>query len=159
LEHRLEAALVCGPVNHADLSETAVYSEELVILSGRRHRRLDELIAARDLKVVVLRAGCSYRERLEGILARRGASALRRPEFGTLEAIYGCVHAGLGITLLPRGLVETVWHGRSVAIHELPTDEAQVDTVFIRRRDSYESRALAAFAALLQTDHLSAAAE
>lgn len=159
LAYRLEGALVCGPVNHPDLSEAPVYGEELVILSAQHRGGLDDLIAARDLKIVVLRAGCSYRERLEAILARRGAGAPRRLEFGTLEAIYGCVRAGLGITLLPRKLVETVWRGRGVSIHELPPDEAHVDTVFIRRHDAYESRALAAFTAMIEVAPVSAAAE
>jgi LysR family transcriptional regulator, cell division regulator len=159
LEHRLEGALVCGPVDHKDLTQVPVYSEELVILSGRRHGNLEALIAARDLKIVVLRAGCSYRERLEAILARRGAPHPRQLEFGTLEAIYGCVRAGLGITLLPRRLVETVWRDRGVAIHALPPHEANVDTVFVRRRDAYESRALAAFLDLIRPAAMSAAAE
>jgi LysR family transcriptional regulator, cell division regulator len=150
LAHRLEGALVCGPVDHADLAEETVFSEELVILAARAHRSVADITAARDLRIVVLRAGCSYRERLEAILARRGVGGVRRLEFGTLEAIVGCVRAGLGITLMPRGLVNTVWRNRGVSIHELPPDEARVDTTFIRRRDAYQSGALAAFMGLIR---------
>ena len=53
----------------------------------------------------MLRAGCSYRQMLETLLARRGIVVQRLLEFGTLEAIFGCISAGLGITLLPRALV------------------------------------------------------
>jgi DNA-binding transcriptional LysR family regulator len=49
------------------------------------------------------------------------------------------------VTLLPRSMVERVWPDRDVAIHTLPPDEAMVNTVFIRRRDSFVSSAQAAF--------------
>ena len=39
-------------------------------------------------------------------LAKRGVQAPRLLEFGTLEAIFKCVAAGLGITLLPRSVAE-----------------------------------------------------
>jgi DNA-binding transcriptional LysR family regulator len=92
-----------------------------------------------------LRTGCSYRQRLETILAARGVVGLRRLEFGTLDAILGCVAAGIGISLLPRGIVEPAWRAGRIALHELARDEAEVATVFIRRRDAYVSSALDAF--------------
>ena len=95
----------------------------------------------------MLRAGCSYRQRLEGILAQRGSIGARILEFGTLEAILACVGAGLGITLLPRALVETARRAGQVGVHALPPENAWVDTVFLRRRDAYVSSALAAFLA------------
>jgi DNA-binding transcriptional LysR family regulator len=64
------------------------------------------------VQAVVLRAGCSYRQRLERLLADRGITVRRHLEFGTLEAIIGCVAAGLGITLLPRALLGPIWAGR-----------------------------------------------
>jgi LysR family transcriptional regulator, cell division regulator len=55
----------------------------------------------------------------------------------------GCVAAGFGVTLLPRCIVEDAWREGRLAIHELPQAEAQAETVFIRRRDGFVSRALA----------------
>jgi DNA-binding transcriptional LysR family regulator len=66
-------------------------------------------------------------------------------EFGTLEAIAACVAAGLGVTLLPRSVVEAVWRERGAAVHALPPAEAMVETLFVRRRDAFVSSALAAF--------------
>ena len=67
---------------------------------------------------------------------------LRRLEFGTLEAILACTAAGLGATLLPRGVVEAARQHGAIAIHALPPAEARVETVLIRRRDAYVSSAL-----------------
>ena len=100
----------------------------------------------------MLRAGCSYRQRLEALLARRGIAVPRLMEFGTLEAIFGCVAAGLGITLLPRALVGPVWQSGRVGLHALPRDEAMVTTVFIHRREAHLSSALRAFLAHVRSD-------
>ncbi|MHA1152430.1 MAG: LysR substrate-binding domain-containing protein, partial [Alphaproteobacteria bacterium] len=94
---------------------------------------------------VVLRAGCSYRQRLEEILARRGIVDLRRLEFGTLDSIIGCVAAGIGVTLLPTNVLAQARREGRVAVHELPAAEARAETLFVRRRDAYASRALEAF--------------
>ena len=145
LDHRLEGAFVCGPVNHPELEEEAVFREELVLLTGRSVRSLGGLAHEKDLKIVVLRAGCSYRLRLEAILAKRGIVGFRLLEFGTIESIFGCVGAGLGVTLLPRSLIGSVWRDDRVAIHELPKAEAHVETTFIRRREAFASSALLAF--------------
>lgn len=144
LERRLEGAFVCGPVEHPDLEGEVVFREDLVVLAAQPARALDDLLRTSDLKIVVLRAGCSYRQRLEAVLASRGVVGVRVLEFGTLEAILGCVAAGLGITLLPRSIVGARWRDE-LAIHELPAAEARVETLFVRRRDSLVSSALAAF--------------
>ncbi len=107
---------------------------------------------------MVLRSGCSYRQRLETLLARRGIPAPRLMEFGTLEAIFACVSAGLGITLLPRALVGPVCAAGRVSMHALPRDEAEVETVFIRRHDAFASSALRAFLACARSGLLVAEA-
>lgn len=145
LARELEGAYVCGPVAHPDLVATAVFEEELALLSAPSNRSLVDLLGQPDLRLVILRAGCSYRQRLEEILARRGIVGLRRLEFGTLEAILGAVAAGLGVTLMPRALVGPAWRGGRIAVHGLRRAEARVQTVFVRRRDIPCSSALAAF--------------
>ena len=143
--HRLEGAFVCGPVDHPELSEEAVFSEELVLVTARSVRHLDELMRKGGLKTIVFRAGCSYRDRLDAVLAARGVVGVRRLDFGSVEGILGCVAAGVGVTLLPKGVVTAAWREGRVAVHELPVAEARVDTVFVRRRNGYTSSALAAF--------------
>jgi len=158
LEHRVEGAFVCGPVAHPELEERTMFQEELVVLAAPGVASLDALLRGRETRIVVLRAGCSYRQRLEALLARRGVAAPRLLEFGTLEAIFGCVGAGLGITLLPRALVGGVWSAGRVSVHALPPADARVDTVFIRRRDGFTSSALRAFLACAERNGTTAEA-
>lgn len=145
LDRRVEGAFVCGPAHHPELAQEKFYREELVVLAAPAVRDLDAFLTKPETKMVVLRASCSYRQRLEEILARRGVVGMRMLEFGTLEAIIGCISAGLGLTLLPRDLIGTIWKADRVSVHPLPKRDAMVDTVFVRRRDGQVSSALKAF--------------
>ncbi|MSP01326.1 MAG: LysR family transcriptional regulator [Acetobacteraceae bacterium] len=145
LERRLEGAFVCGPVAHPSLIELKMFEEELAILAAPGLASIEAATRGGIARIIVLRAGCSYRQRLEALLARRGVAVPRLMEFGTLEAIFGCVSAGLGITLLPRALIGPVWRAGRVSLHPLPPEEAMVTTVFIHRREAHLSSALRAF--------------
>jgi LysR family transcriptional regulator, cell division regulator len=145
LDRRLEGAFVCGPVAHQSLIEQVMFEEELAILAAPGLASIEAATRSGTARIVVLRAGCSYRQRLEMLLATRGIAVPRLMEFGTLEAIFGCVSAGLGITLLPRALIGPVWHAGRVSLHRLPREEALVTTVFIHRREAHLSSALRAF--------------
>ena len=157
LDRRLEGAFVCGPVAHPSLIEQVMFEEELAILAAPGLASVESATQGGIARIVVLRAGCSYRQRLESLLARRGIAVPRLLEFGTLEAIFGCVAAGLGITLLPRALVGPVWQSGRVSLHRLSADEAMVTTVFIHRREAYLSRALRAFLDHVRVDGLASA--
>jgi DNA-binding transcriptional LysR family regulator len=146
VEQRVDGAFVCGPVAHADLIGQVMFREELAILAAPGVASLDAILADEEVRLVVLRAGCSYRQILETLLAQRGIVVRRALEFGTLEAILGCVSAGLGITLLPRALLELRGAWR-VSVHALPCAEAVAETLFIRRRDRFVTSALRAFLA------------
>jgi DNA-binding transcriptional LysR family regulator len=145
IDCRLEGAFVAGPINHPELYQEVVFREELVLVTCRAIRGLDELTGIRDLKTVVFQMGCSYRQRLESCLADLGVVTAKPLEFGSLDAIVSCVSAGVGVTLLPRAVVESARQDGRVAVHELPAERSQVDTLFVRRSDAYVSSAMSAF--------------
>jgi DNA-binding transcriptional LysR family regulator len=145
LQYRLDGAFVAGPVHHDDLSTQAIFREEMVLVSARHIRSIAELAQSNDVKTIVFRIGCSYRTRLDSVLTRHGLQVSTPLEFGSADAILGCVAAGVGVTLLPKGVVATAWREGRVAVHDIAPEEARVDTVFVRRRDVYASTALNAF--------------
>lgn len=146
LARRLDCALAVGPVSHPLMVEECIGQEELVLITspgwGDPDVRLQDI---EDLKILVLRRGCAYRQRLEELLRRRGVVNIRCMEFGTLDAILGCAAAGIGVTLLPRSVAERERPDGSVALHDLAPDEAFVQSVFIRRADSFASSSLKRF--------------
>lgn len=151
LDRRLEGAFICGPVAHPELEAEPFFAEELGVLTAPSISSLDDLIERGDIRIVVLRRGCSYRQRLEEVLVRRGIPAPRVLEFGTLEGVFACVAAGLGVTLLPRSLIGPVWRQGKVVLHALEPRDALVETLFVRRQDGPLSSALVAFLSTVRT--------
>jgi DNA-binding transcriptional LysR family regulator len=160
VECRLEGAFVAGPVDHPDLQQESLFREELVLVTPRSIRGIEDLSSINDLKTIVFRIGCSYRTRLENLLNKAGILVAQPLEFGSIEAILGCVAAGVGIALLPKGVVVQAWRDGQVAMHELDPEIAEVQTVFIRRADGYVSSALSAFLQIVRpATELNVAAE
>jgi DNA-binding transcriptional LysR family regulator len=145
VEGRLDGAFVAGPIDHPDLHQETVFREELVLVTARAVRAPQDLAAIDELKTIVFQIGCSYRQRLDAILAEMGIVVARPLEFGSLDAIIACVSAGIGVTLLPKSVVAAAWQEGKIAVHELAPDKAEVQTLFIRRRDAYVSSAMTAF--------------
>ena len=146
LEQRVDGAFVCGPVAHPGPRRAGD-------VSGRNwwcwrrptSRRSMPRWHTGEVRLVVLRAGCSYRQMLETLLARRGI---------VVQRLAGVRHAGGDLRLRQR----RPWHHAAAArigwrrvpggagqLHTLPPDDAMVDTVFVRRRDRFTSSALRAF--------------
>ena len=144
VERELDGAFVAGPIHHEELVEEPLFLEELVLVSPLSVRNFADLAAVENLKAIVLQEGCSYRPRINSILDGLGLRYVAM-EFGSLDAIITCISAGVGITLLPKSLVNKLLKDQSVTVHELPLDQAQVETVFVRRHDRYPTSALNAF--------------
>ena len=143
---RLEGAFVAGPAARDEIIETQVFSEEMVLVTAARFRSFHEALrSAQGVNIVVLRAGCSYRDGLERLLKEAGVSAFGQLEFGTIDGIFGCVREGLGITMMPRSVTERAAKNGKLGIHALPRNEASVPTMFICRKDVPMSAALKRF--------------
>ncbi len=148
---RVEGAFVAGPVNHPDLDHEVIFQEELVLVTTPAIRGVEDLAGIVDLKTIVFQIGCSYRQRLEALLADMGIITSKPLEFGSLDTIISCVSAGAGITLLPRGVVAAAAQEDRVAIHTLPPERSMVDTLFVRRSDAYTTSAMTALLDMLRS--------
>jgi DNA-binding transcriptional LysR family regulator len=149
LDGSLDGAFVAGPIEHADLTSTVAFREELVLVTARHVKDLAALRAATPESgptALVFRTGCTYRQRLEQVLTEFGWPSAARFELGTLDGMVGCVAAGMGVTLLPRAVV-----GRNddVSIHSLSSAQSRVETLFITRRAAHEYSALRGFVSCL----------
>jgi DNA-binding transcriptional LysR family regulator len=144
-ECRMDGAFIAGPLDHPELHSETIFHEELVLVTPRTIHSLERLTSIPDLKTIVFRAGCSYHQRLEALLAEMGILVTTLLEFGSLDAIIACVAAGIGITLLPRGVVAAAAQLGIIAIHAISPEKARVETLFVRRHDAYISSAMRAF--------------
>ncbi|MDQ0507462.1 LysR family transcriptional regulator [Xanthobacter agilis] len=151
LHQELEGAYVCGPIAHPRLMARRAFMEDLAIVAGPDVASLDTIVERGHANIYVFRRGCSYRQRLEQILARRGIAVARTLEYGSLDAILACVSAGMGVTLLPLDLLKARRPAHDLSVLRLPEAEAQVETLFIRRAQAYVSPALTAFLGSVDT--------
>lgn len=154
LGNQLDGAFVTGPIHHRDLSETTMFREELVLVSPLSVNSIQDLLEMRELKMIAFRRGCSYRRRFEVMLKEMGLY-YETLEFASLDAIIASIAEGVGVTLLPKGIVAPASQESHIRLHQLPPVQGQVDTVFIRKRDRYVTTALTAF--LEMTEEMTAA--
>lgn len=145
LKYELDGAFVAAPVDHAELDVTEVGVEELAFISGGQFPSIDQPEHLRNLTLLVFRVGCSYRRKLEDWLHLQGIIPAKIMEFGTLEGILGCIQAGLGVSLLPRSVVERAMVQYNLRIHQISDKSYLTPTLFIRRKDTYETAAMSEF--------------
>ena len=147
LNHKVDLALVSGPVERPELEQQPVFVEELVLLTDALHGPVTGPADVARRTLLGFRSGCSYRRRLEWWFADAGVAHTRIAEFGTFEAIIGCVAAGMGVAMMPREVLRQRGLGRTVQCHTLPPEVAEVETVMVWRRDIPHHAARDAFIA------------
>lgn len=149
LQYELDGAFVAGPVEHPDLMQKTVVEEELALITDTIHPPLSSIKDLQTRTLLVFRSGCSYRAKLEQWLHQEGVIPNKIMEYGTLEGIIGCVSAGLGVSMLPRSVVEKHVQSGTLRQHLLPNPYRKVNTVFIYRKDTYIPTSLLKFIELL----------
>lgn len=148
LAYELDGAFVAGPVEHPELLARTVFEEELVLVTTTSQTAITTPFL-NNCTILVFREGCSYRATFEEWLHHEGVIPNTVMEFGSLDAILGCVSAGLGISLLPRSVVEKNLQKENLSIHSIPEPYGKVETMFIFRKEGYKPSSLRKFIELL----------
>jgi DNA-binding transcriptional LysR family regulator len=146
LQYELDGAFIGAIYDHPELRSMPVFEEELVIVSSPSLADLNDAVTK---PVLVYSRGCTYRDILEQWLHAKGLTQIVTMELGTLEAIIGGVAAGLGITLLPKSVIDKHETGGTVRTHAIPDHVNRMTTSFITRKDSFLSSAMRAFIDML----------
>jgi len=143
LDYRIDGAFVSGLVDRPELKVIPAFLEEVVVVTPTAYRSVKQFLKNGPVpKVLVFRAGCFYRQRLTHYLSAEGFDQLEEMEFGTFDGIVGCVSAGLGITMLPRSVVERCAQRGEVRMHALPSRISAIETSFIIRKGATPTTAL-----------------
>ena len=121
---------------------------DLVLIAPRGHRlEKRERVTPQDLvkeNVLVLEPTCTYRVLFESFLARAGRRAAVVSEFNSIEAVKGCVEAGIGIALLPRFTVERELADRRFATLRIAL-RSNVGILLAYRTDKWLTPVLSSF--------------
>ncbi len=148
LRGEVDAALAAGPVPDAPFEKIPIYEEEIVIVATANHPPIKSPRDAESQAALVFETGCAYRKRLEDWFALKGEMPERIIEMSSYHAMLGCVMVGMGISLVPRMVVETFPERKRLSIHPLPPGMNKAMTWLIWRKGA-RSPKLSALAEIL----------
>ena len=134
LNHKLDGAFVTETELHSDLVSHDVFQEELVLISDMKETSLEQL---KEEPFLCFSKGCGYRARLENWYKDENIQPQKIMEFGTLETILSSVTVGLGVTFVPKSAVDHLVKKGLIQCHTLPKKYSEINTIFIRRSNSY----------------------
>ena len=133
LRGEIEAAFVAEPFSARNLETQHAFTEELVLITPKGHRRVARPQDIDERVVLAFTTGCSYRRRLESWLGRSSVVAERVMEYGSYHAITACVAAGGGIAVVPKSVLRATGVEAQVAVHPLPSSVASAKTMLVWR--------------------------
>ncbi len=142
LGNRLDVAFIGGFYRHKDIDSRIAFTEEMVLATPAHCPGYEEVGSS---PIIVFRHGCSYRLYTESWMKRAGLGPNEIIELGTLDGILGCVASGIGVTILPRSVVENCLHRKHLRVYDLPSGDRFMDTVAITNKRCPGNGALDAF--------------
>lgn len=98
-ERSLDAAFVVGAVDPDRFHSVKAFDESLVLVQSATQSGSNTLLAFKD--------GCSYRAAAKNWLDDEGRVDTPVRDLGSLDAILGCVGAGMGFAIAPESAVKT----------------------------------------------------
>lgn len=141
VDRTVDAAFIAGDVDHPEVARRVVTVEELQIITAR-DENWPATLRRPEVVMVTFRRGCAYRRRLEDWLSGQGVSHLRVMECGSVEAILQLVSAGLGITLMPKAVVDPLSTRIPLKCHPLDGNTGRMATSLIWRKHRAPFQAL-----------------
>ncbi|MCG8292118.1 putrescine utilization regulator PtrR [Pseudomonas entomophila] len=126
LSHRMDAALVDGPLNLAGLDGIPLCDETLVLITSPEHPAVHSAKDVAGKAVFTFRQGCSYRMRLEAWYAHAHTPMGRVMEIESYQSMLACVIAGAGVALMAQSMLNSLPGRDRVRAHRLqaPFDHA-----------------------------------
>jgi DNA-binding transcriptional LysR family regulator len=148
LDGTLDAALAAEPVQDDWLETRPAYIEELVVVGAARHPPIASPKDVGKRTLLAFEAGCPHRQRLEDWFARAAVAPERIIEMSSYHAMLGCAVAGMGVALIPKGVLDTYSERARLSVHKLKGDFRSVRTLLVWRKDAPQAK-IAALAEML----------
>ncbi|MGA0534219.1 hydrogen peroxide-inducible genes activator [Hansschlegelia sp. KR7-227] len=119
-EGRLDMAIVALPVSEPSLTETALFTEDFVLVRPRKDegKPVPSREALREMRLLLLEEGHCFRDQALSFCNRNAHAAQPRDllDASSLSTLVQMVEAGLGVTLIPEMAVAVETRSASVSI-------------------------------------------
>lgn len=148
VELKLDGAIIAVDQEHPAIERLKIYNEELIVIASAS---LGEITEAKDLSnktIYMWPTGCPYRSALEQWLNTNNVF-VQITSIASYATILGCVSAGSGVSLVPRGVYEQfkgIGSIKAYSFKELPL----IQSYFIWNKESRKHCAKDEFIALLR---------
>ena len=120
LRGEVDAALTAGVIPEAQFEKLPIFNEELVIVAAANHPPIKSPRDAVSRTALVFENGCPYRKRLEAWFALKQEMPERMIEMSSHHAMLGCAVIGMGISIIPRAVVNSFPERKRLSVHPLP---------------------------------------
>jgi DNA-binding transcriptional LysR family regulator len=148
--NKLDGAIVAIDVKRPGLRRTSMYREDLVLIAAASLGPLNSAADLQGKSIFMWPEGCPYRAALERWLIQNGQNQpiVSIANYGT---IVGCVSAGAGVALVPKGVFEQYRNGAGWVGYEFP-ELTSIDNLFYWHENSEHHPAREAFVAMLRAE-------
>jgi DNA-binding transcriptional LysR family regulator len=154
LDNSLDVGLVAHEVSHEKLIAMVFMTDELVMIVPANHKwaskkriRPQELIHE---PFIASTKGSGTRAVVEDRLRENGITLNKIIEFGNTEGVKKAVEAGLGVSILSKGVVQRELSAGLLQVIPLAGMNVKREYSYIYRKEKYLSNAAKAFLNLLQ---------
>lgn len=149
-EGRFDCVFIAGKLENPRLYQFKAYKEELVLVSAAPLSVMPSAEELASSTFLVFGQGCSYRQRVDVLLSDSGVYSSRMVDFGSLDAILGCVGAGMGYALIPKVVFDAHQHRFPIYSLALPPRLGEVNTYFVAAETNTWTPAMASFSEALR---------
>ncbi len=129
-----DAGIAIEPVPDAPFEKLPVYREELVLIATADHPPIRSARDVRRRTLLVFERGCPYRKRLEDWFALTGDMPERMIEITSYHAMLGCAVVGMGVSFVPRMVLDTFPERGRLSIHQIPPELRYAQSVLLWRK-------------------------
>lgn len=145
LKRELDIAFVAGPVNHPDIVQQPLFTEELVFVAGPLHPPVQSFADLYNTNLFLYKTGCFYKAKLDLWLQEAGIFPNSVTSLGTLDNILNCVKANLGVSLMIKSFANEYAKSGMIKCYPINKKDACVITSFIYHKASIMTGSLKAF--------------
>ncbi len=149
IQNTLDGAIVAASHTHPSLNSVEIYQEELVLITPSSTSDIKDPSDLIGKKVFMWPEGCPYRKALEKWLSEHNVS-IPITSIASYGTILGCVSAGAGVSLVPKGILESHHGTGSVKTYQFK-DLATVKNYFMWNKNIEKHAAREAFLEQLKT--------
>jgi DNA-binding transcriptional LysR family regulator len=134
LRREIDCAFMARPMEGAFTSHV-VFEESLFLVRPTSCADAFNPEHLSEYPLLAFREGCTYREQAERVFEYVGVAPVIH-DFGSLDAIAGCLRAGMGQAVLPASYLESLLAEGALHAFALPQHLAHCPTYMVRLKDA-----------------------